>query len=139
MVPGEGNTDLDAVTGATPKGHCDVRSVAQLPRRFRVLMEINGSFDFKAHYSRDRFPEDPVYSGSGPSGQPSVIYAATIDLDRAEHQGERSHLLSPVGHGHHSGRDGRLYTDMPGIDTALQLIDRVIVDLPEERPVAERG
>jgi hypothetical protein len=127
MVPSQGNTDLDAVTGATPRSHYDVRStIVSLPQRFRVLMEINRSYDFNAYYTRDRFPDDPVYSGSGSSGQPSVIYAADVDMD----DGQRTYLLRPIGHGHHSGRDGRLYEDLSGIDTGLELVDRVVVDVP---------
>lgn len=127
MVPPEGSVELDAVTGATPRGHFDVHSVlSRLPRRFRVLMEINRSFDFNDFYSSDRFPEDPIYSGSGSSGQPSVVYAAEVNLDAPQ----PAYVLVPVGHGHHSGRDGELYRDMAGIDTALQLVERVVVDFP---------
>ena len=88
-------------------------------------MEINRSYDFNAYYTKDKYPEDPVYSGSGSSGQPSVIYAALIDLDDIQ----KTYLMEVVGHGHYSGADGTLYTDMTGIDTALQLVKRVIIDI----------
>ncbi len=37
--------------------------------------------------------------------------------------------MSAVGHGHYSGANGNLYTDMTGIDTAFQLIKRVVVQV----------
>lgn len=126
MVPLENHGDLDGVTAATPTGHYDIRTVtgtAEGP--FRLLMEINRSYDFNGYYSEDRFPDDPVYSGPGSSGQPSVVYAATIEPGPAK----QFYLLEPIGHGHHSGQDGTLYTDMSGIDTALELVERVLVSV----------
>jgi hypothetical protein len=126
MVPDRDNTDLDGMTGPTPLGNYDVVSkVDNQLRQFRVLMEINRSFDFNDVYAPDRFPDDPIYSGSGSSGQPSVIYAATVNLDHSED----AYFLKAIGRGHHSGQDGELYTDMQGIDTALHLVDRVVVDV----------
>jgi len=37
--------------------------------------------------------------------------------------------LKPIAHGHHFGANGILYEDMQGIDTALQLVKRVVVDI----------
>jgi len=37
--------------------------------------------------------------------------------------------MYPVGHGHHSGANGQLYEDMEGIDTALELVKRVVVQV----------
>jgi len=126
VMPGGDNTDLDGMTGATPLGNYDVRSKLTTElRQFKVMMEINRTYDFNEYYHADRFPQDPIYSGSGSSGQPSVIYSALINLD----DNQRSYFLNPVGHGHHSGVNGTLYTDMQGIDTALQLIKRVVVDI----------
>lgn len=128
MVPLNQLGDLDGVTAATPSGHYDVSSIATTDnKQFRVLMEINRSYDFNDYYSQNRFPDDPVYSGTGSSGQPSIIYSATVNVDRHK----RFYILETIGHGHHSGRDGKLYTDMTGIDTALQLIERVVVGIGE--------
>jgi hypothetical protein len=126
VMPDANNTDLDGMTGATPLGNYDVRSqLATDLRQFKVMMEINRSYDFNEYYHAKRFPQDPIYSGSGSSGQPSVIYSALINLDDQQ----RSYFLTPIGHGHHSGSNGTLYEDMQGIDTALQLIKRVVVDI----------
>ncbi len=117
----------DAYTGATMLNSFTLTSSLALPasRRFKILFEINHSFDFNEFYSEDRFPDDPVYSGNGYSAQPSLIYAADIDLNRDENFVE----LRLQGRGHHSGQDGDIHRDMDNMTTALELVDRIIVDL----------
>lgn len=130
-VPLPGNTDLDGVTAPTPVGHYDLASRAEADGGVvRVFMEVNRSYDFNAYWHPERFPEDPVYSGSGSSGQPSLVYVAEIDVDA----GERFALFEPVGHGHPSGRDGTLTRDLTGFDTALELVGPVIAEI--DRPLA---
>ncbi len=119
---------VDAVTGATPRGHYDIESY--YPNRlhkFKVLAEVNRSFDFNDYYTKDKFPDDPVYSGDGHPGQPSVIYAAEIDLNSKK----KIYIMRPIGHGHYSGADGKLYKDMTGIDTGLEIIKRIIVQIED--------
>jgi len=43
------------------------------------MMEVNRTYDFNEYYSKTRFPDDAIYSGTGSSGQPSLIYKAIID------------------------------------------------------------
>ena len=126
VMPAANNTDLDGMTGATPLGNYDVRSKLNTDlRQFKVMMEINRSYDFNDFYSKDKYPDDAVYSGSGSSGQPSVIYSAEINLDENQH----TYIMKPIGHGHYSGQDGKLYDNLQGIDTALQLVKRVVVEI----------
>lgn len=126
LMPSTTNTDLDGMTGATPLGNYDVHSKVNSDlRQFKVMMEINRSYDFNSFYSKDKYPDDPIYSGSGSSGQPSVIYEARINLDDKP----QAYFMQSVGHGHHSGADGMLYEDMTGIDTALELVKRVVVQV----------
>lgn len=130
-VPLPGNSDLDGITAPTPLGHYDL--VSRTPEDdgvVRVFMEINRSHDFNAVWHPERFPDDPVYSGSGSSGQPSLVYMAEIDVAA----GERFALLEPVGHGHPSGRDGSLSPELAGFDTALELVGPVIAEI--DRPLA---
>lgn len=116
FVPEGERGEFDGVTAPTPLGHFDLRtrSVGDAGR-FRVLMEINHSYDFNDYYHPPRFPDDPIYSGSGSPGQPSIVYEAVIDTTAVN----RYALMRAIGHGHHSGRDGLLYTEMRGIDSAL--------------------
>lgn len=126
VMPGTDNSDLDGITGATPQGNYDVRSqLSSEHRQFKVMMEINRSYDFNQSYSKDRYPDDPIYSGSGSSGQPSVVYSAAINLD----DDQSSYIMKVAGHGHYSGANGTLFTDMTGIDTALELVKRVVIDI----------
>lgn len=123
VVPQHNTADLDGVTGATPQGHYDVASVVtEAPKRFRLLLEVNRSYDFNEYYHKERFPDDPVYSGSGSSGQPSLVYEAVIEPSA----NRSSHVLKPIGHGHYSGKDGNLYTDMTGITTAFGLLEMAV-------------
>lgn len=126
VMPTANNTDLDGMTGATPLGNYDVRSKLNTDlRQFKVMMEINRSYDFNDFYSKDKYPDDKVYSGSGSSGQPSVIYSAEINLDENKH----TYIMQAIGHGHYSGQDGKLYKNFEGIDTALQLVKRVLIEI----------
>jgi hypothetical protein len=129
MVPLPDSGDLDGVTAATPVGHYAVETaLPEGARRLRLFMEINRSYDFNTHWHPERFPDDPVYSGSGSSGQPSLVYMTELDLDSTR----RAWLLEPVGHGHPSGADGSLTADLTGFDTALALVGAVVAerDLP---------
>lgn len=130
-VPLPGNTDLDGITAPTPLGHYDLVSSAPEDQGVvRVFMEINRSYDFNAVWHPERFPDDPVYSGSGSSGQPSLVYMAELDVAA----GERFALLEPIGHGHPSGQDGSLTPELAGFDTALELVGPVIAEI--DRPLA---
>jgi hypothetical protein len=88
-------------------------------------LEINQSFDFNEFYSSDRYPDDPIYSGNGYSAQPSVVYEAIIDTTASQ----RYFPMAVVGRGHHSGQDGKLYQELDRLTTALELVDRVIVEI----------
>lgn len=117
---------IDAYAGATLLDNflLNTRSQNALPEQFKVRFEINQSFDFNAFYSSDRFPDDPVYSGNGFSGQPSVIYEAIIDGRNPQGY----YPMTLIGHGHHSGANGEIYPDIQALTTAKKLIDRIIVE-----------
>lgn len=121
FTPHQNNSDLDGVSGATPKSDYQIALSAPRMGRYRLLLEVNRSYDFNDYYSRDRFPEDLVYSGDGSSGQPSLIYEAVID---SEVPGQ--YLLSLIGHGHHSGADGQLYLNLDQITTARNILAFIV-------------
>ncbi|MBW8185973.1 DUF4405 domain-containing protein [Shewanella nanhaiensis] len=117
----------DAYTGATMSDNFVYRTKLErvLSGKFRLKLEMNQSFDFNQYYSSDRFPSDPIYSGSGFSAQPSVVYETTLDFDNPE----RLYLMGLAGRGHHSGQDGDIHSDLSGMDSALSMIDRLIVEV----------
>lgn len=125
MTPSRSKPIADAITGATPLSSFDLRTMAKTEHsKVVVKLEINRSFDYNQVYSKDAFPDDLVYSGSGNSAQPSLVYAAELDL-----KGERYTFMKLIGRGHHSGKDGALYPDLNGITTAKDMLNRVIVEV----------
>ncbi len=126
MMPSASNPIADAVTGATPVSSFDLRTVTNTQHDTIVVkLEINRSFDFNEFYHANAFPDDPIYSGSGSSAQPSLIYSATVNLS----DDTPYYFMSLLGRGHHSGKDGAIHQDMDGITTAKELVSRVIVEV----------
>jgi hypothetical protein len=127
FVPTGKDSIIDAYSGATMLDNFlfSSRVVKQLPDAYKVRLEINQSFDFNAFYSSDRYPDDPIYSGNGYSAQPSVVYEAIIDTASEQ----RYFPMAAVGRGHHSGQDGELHKDLENLTTALEMVDRIIVEI----------
>lgn len=121
FAPHESNADLDGISGATPQSDYLISLSAPRMGRYRLLLEVNRSYDFNDYYSKDRFPDDPIYSGDGSSGQPSLIYETVIDPSAPE-----EHLFSLTGHGHYSGADGALYTDLSKITDAKDILSFIV-------------
>ena len=90
-----------------------------------VKFEVNRSYDFNEFYHLNAFPSDPIYSGNGSSAQPSLIYSTTVNLDSKPGY----YFMSLIGRGHHSGKDGRVYTDLSGVTTAKEIVNRIIVEV----------
>ena len=59
----------------------------------------------------------------GSNGQPSLLYQGKIDLNNSK----QVVLLELMGHGHYSGKDGIVYTDLTGYTTALEIVKRAVV------------
>ncbi|MBQ4811860.1 hypothetical protein J8M20_10955 [Pseudoalteromonas luteoviolacea] len=129
LVPDSESLAIDGFSGATMTDNFIFTTRLQAPLNgpHRVRLEVNHSFDYNEYYSSDRFLDDPIYSGDGYSAQPSVIYEAIIDFD--SQQSGTLAVMSLVGHGHHSGRDGNIYSDVSQLTSALELVERVIVSV----------
>ena len=126
MMPSGAEPIADAITGATPVSSFDLRTVTDVKHDEVVLkFEINRSFDFNEVYHAAAFPDDAVYSGSGSSAQPSLIYASIVKLN----DGGRYYFMDLVGRGHHSGKDGDIHLDLSGITTAKEMVSRIIVEV----------
>lgn len=129
FFPEAATPQLDAYAGATLTDNFILTSQAltELPRQFKLRFEINQSFDFNDYYSSDRFPDDPIYSGDGYSAQPSVVYEVLVDQDNLQ----PIYVMNLAGHGHHSGKDGNLYTNTDKLTTAKQIVEKIIVDIKQ--------
>lgn len=126
-MPTRENPVPDAMTAATPQADFAVYSRAKekLKGKVRVLFEINQSWDWNDFWTNNKYPGDQDYKTSS---QPSVVYSAVIDIDDPRKEYE----LQPIGHGHYSGKDGKIYTDLSTLTSALQIVDRVTVSLEKE-------
>jgi hypothetical protein len=112
----------DAITGATPDGSFILKTSANPPASepFRILLEINQTWDWNTYWTNDKYPSDKDYKSSA---QPSVIYAVTIE------EGKGPFEMSPIGHGHYSGDNGKLYTDLSTLTTALEIAETITITL----------
>jgi hypothetical protein len=128
FMPTRENPVVDAVTAASPKGdfHLETKAPGDMTE-FVILAEVNSSADFNGVFPIDAVPGSPGYSG-GPwgSGQPSMVYAATVDLSSPAASWE----LIPVGHGSPDGTDGAVDPDLSGLTTATDIIKRITVLIP---------
>ncbi len=121
--------DLDGVSGATPNTNFIVKSSAQMDDLdgFTVFLEVNQSFDWNEFYTKEAFPNDTVYSGSGKVGQPSLVYSAKVSAQDLKQS--RYFFLQLAGHGHHSGKTGELFSDLDSVTTAQRILDRIILQI----------
>jgi len=122
-------SDLDGVSGATATSNFQLKTNSDLnnSKNIVILLEVNQSYDWNEFYSSDRFPDDKIYSGSGQVGQPSLIYQAQFHEIKPEAKVHK--LMELIGHGHHSGRNGELFTDLTQITTAKNILERIIVTI----------
>ena len=122
-VPVPENKVPDAYSGATPNGDFrkSIKLPTVLPEKFRVLFEINQTWDWNEHWTNDKYPDDEDYMSSC---QPSLIYGVVVnknDLSGMYH-------LNPLGHGHYSGDNGILYTDISTLTTAMHIVEDIVVE-----------
>ena len=113
--------ELDSVSAATSAGET-VRSsslAASLPAGdYVVKLETNRSYDYNATYTT---------ATSGVCGQPSIVYRAFLAVGRGPAQAS----FEPIGTGSLDGSDGAIHAGLQGIDTALSLFSRMVVEYRE--------
>lgn len=132
LVNGEGdmpvpeNPAADGFTGATPKGEVYLNLKSdELPRLpYRLLLEVNQTWDWNPYWHNNRYPDDFDYKSSS---QPALVYSVMIE---SHEPGTVSHL-NPIGHSHYSGKDGKLYTDLSTFTTALDIFRSITVRIGE--------
>jgi hypothetical protein len=124
FIPTPENPVTDAISSATPKGNFVLRTstASDLPDSFNILLEINQPWDWNEYWTNTKYNDDKDYKTSS---QPSIIYAGEI-----ESTGTTDKIrLKPIGHGHYSGKDGKLYTDISTFTTALEIADEITVTI----------
>ena len=124
-LPTQADPVPDGISGPTPKSHFLVRSgvPAPEPAVFRVLVEVNQSWDWNAYWTNNKFPGDKSYMSSS---QPAVVYEAVINPG----SGQREYPMRPIGHSHWSGKTGELFRDLGTLTTALDIAEEITVRIP---------
>ncbi|MTI57389.1 DUF2271 domain-containing protein [Geosporobacter ferrireducens] len=119
---GDSQIAPDAITSATPKGNLELNTKLNTAKdQFVVLAEINMSTDFNEYYPKEAIQGDNNYSGGEfGSGQPSIIYAATINA-----ADNKTYELVPIGHSSPDGSNGNLYSDLTKLTTAKNIVDKI--------------
>jgi hypothetical protein len=101
------------------------RRTTNAPSTFKVMLEINQSWDWNAFWTNDKFPDDPEYKTSS---QPALVYQAIIDLNNLQ----KEYVMEAVGRSHHSGRDGNLYTDLETLTSAREIAEKITLSVTSE-------
>jgi hypothetical protein len=117
----------DGITGATPTESFDVKlHPTKEITHFKVMVEVNHSTDFNEYYPKSAKEGDYNYSGGkNGSGQPALVYCADINTVA----NNTSFIAQLVGHSSADGSDGKLYNDLSGITSALNIVKRIIITL----------
>ena len=123
-MPKAGFEVPDAYSGATPKANftLETRTDNPISGKFRVLLEINQSWDWNRHWTNSMFPDDPEYKTSA---QPAVVYVTEVDAGSSQ----KVYFMKPIGHSQYSGADGKLYPELNTLSTALEIVEEVKVIL----------
>lgn len=123
-LPTPDNPVADAYTGATPPANfvLDTRTDKNYTEKFRVMMEINQPWDWNNYWHNSRYPDNSNYKTSA---QPALVYAVTINPQDTIN----TYYLNPIGHSHYAGKNGRLYTNLASMTTALDIVKKVRVEM----------
>ncbi len=123
LLPTKENPLDDGITGATPTSDKTIKiSPGTLDTPFVVKAEFNHSTDFNDSYPKNADKNDDNYSGGKEgSGQPAIIYSATISA-----QTEKT-TLQLIGHSSPDGSDGNIYTDISGLTSAKKIVKAITV------------
>ncbi|HUM88566.1 MAG TPA: hypothetical protein PKV50_03480 [Prolixibacteraceae bacterium] len=124
LLPSPERPVPDAITSATPTGDFILESVIKnKPEgKFRVMMEINQTWDWNEFWNNSLYPNDFEYKASC---QPALVYAVIVDPS----QKGKEFYLNPIGHSHFSGQNGDLFTDITTITTAKEIAHKVYVKI----------
>lgn len=124
-LPTKENPLTDGITGATPKNDKEIRiSLADFNEPVVVKAEFNHSIDFNDDFPENAAQGEANYSGGKEgSGQPAVIYAATI------YPNQDTASLKLVGRSSADGSDGKIYTDLEKLTTAKEIVSQIKVEI----------
>lgn len=120
LVPTPDNPYVDGFTGATPKSDFDFSTSVESKNRFRILVEVNQTWDWNKFWTNNKFPESNAYKHSA---QPSLVYAVTVNSS------DKEYFMNPVGHGDPKGESGKLFTDLRGHTSAKEIFEYIKITI----------
>ena len=125
LLPTKENPLVDGITGATPKASKTIRvHPLNLEKPFVVKAEFNHSVDFNSFFPENAKNGTDGYSGGKMgSGQPAVVYAATVYPETKQVE------LTLVGHSSPDGTDGKIYEDMEKLTSAKSIVKRITLTI----------
>jgi hypothetical protein len=126
-LPTPTNPVPDAYTGPTPPKSFTLHTRLDEAgiRKFRVLFEINQTWDWNEFWTNNKYPDDEEYKTSC---QPALVYYTSIDLDNPKDE----YVMEILGRSHHSGASGELFNDLETITTALHIADEIVVRIEDQ-------
>lgn len=121
-IPTPDHPIADAFTGATPTGNFILKTVVAdtIGPAFRVLFEVNQSWDWNEYWYNSKYPDNQEYLKSA---QPALVYEAVVDLQVKE----KPFVMKPIGHSHPYGATGELFEDLSTLTTALEIAEKIEV------------
>ena len=121
-MPTPRQPEVDAYTGATPQESfvLHTKTEKSLNGKYKVMLEVNQSWDWNEFWTNDKYPEDKEYKTSS---QPALVYSADIDTNNPSPE----ITMKPIGHSHYAGADGSLDTDLSTLTTALKIAKKITV------------
>ena len=121
LLPTPKSPVVDACTGATPKNSffLDVTTEDLLQGNYKVMFELNQSWDWNEYWFNAKYPDDKEYKTSS---QPALVYCA--DIESGNFQPVQ---FKAVGHSHYSGKDGNLNKELNTLTTALKIARKISV------------
>lgn len=121
LLPSKENPLTDGMTGATPKTNKTFQiSPTHLAMPFVIKAEFNHSVDFNSAYPKNARKGDPNYSGGEEgSGQPAVVYSATVQPN------SKTVDLVLIGHSSPDGSNGDVYSDLQKLTSAKTIVKSI--------------
>lgn len=125
LLPTKEKPLTDGITGATPReDKTIVITQINLKKPFIIKAEFNHSVDFNNDYPKNAKEGDEAYSGgSEGSGQPAVIYAATIYPET------QNAFLELIGHSSPDGSTGNIYPELQNLTSAKSIVESIYLTI----------
>jgi len=125
--PNQADTDIDAVTGATPlPGYFTTRVRVRPGSRWTCWIEMNLAGDYNEHYKE--FDEASKTTDEFGTGQPAIVYKAEIEAVPGN-----TVVPEVVGMGV-LNEEEEIIQPLEGITTAIDVFDEIIVAVVKPKP-----